>query len=53
MFLSYTCSNINAQAISTHFQLTTSHYNRRNACARCADALVAIWLLCPRWWLEV
>jgi hypothetical protein len=30
----------NAQAISTHFRLTTSHSNRRNACALCADALL-------------
>ena len=37
-------SNWNAQAISTHSQLTTSHCNRWNACALCADALVAIWL---------
>ena len=30
----------NAQTISTHFRLTTSHSNRRNACALCADALL-------------
>jgi len=30
--------NQNAQDIPTHSQLTTSHYNRRNACALCADA---------------
>ena len=44
-FLIYTCLYRNAQAISTHSRLTTSPCNRRNACALCADALFAGWLV--------
>ena len=32
----------NAQAISTHFRLTTSPCNHRNAYALCADALLQV-----------